>query len=461
MEQSADPIRLQKVQRPAQDLSLIELLACQPQSTLDHYLKVWMETNKSELSDLQYDWAFNGRPSQFAPKGNWTIWALVAGRGFGKNRSGVEWVRSLVEGPTPLTAPEGAPKWINIVSSTSSDNRDFVVEGESGFLNLCPPDYMPTYEPSKRRLTWPNGCRATLFSAEEPESLRGAQGEVSWCDELAKWKYPDRAWSNLRFGMRLGENPRTLITTTPRPVKLLIDLMKRERTHVTSGTTYDNASNLAKSFFEDVITDYEGTRLGRQELMGELLLDRPGALWNLEQLDMLRVDQAPEDLVRVAVAVDPAVTANDGSDETGIVVGGKAADGHGYLLGDYTIKGSPNEWATKAVQAYYEHDADCIVAEVNQGGDMVASTIHAVDKSVKVVSVRATRGKVVRAEPVAALYEQNKVHHVGTFSKLEDQMVNFTQDFDAKKEGYSPDRLDAAVWLWVHLMVKAKRKPQV
>jgi predicted phage terminase large subunit-like protein len=392
-------------------------------------------------SALTDDWASKARPEQLPPDGDWwTIWLILAGRGFGKTRTGAEWVRTLAEAATVHR--------IALVGPTAADVRDVMVEGESGLLSICPNWNRPIYEPSKRRITWNNGVIASMFSSEEPDRLRGPQHGAGWCDEVAAWKNIAEAWNMLQFGMRLGKAPRTLITTTPKPVKLLKELLAREGQDVaiTRGSTYDNRDNLAPAFFSQIVRQYEGTRLGRQELNAELLTDTPGALWQVDWLDRDRVSQAPEELRRVVVAIDPAISTNENSDETGIIVAGVDRRGHVYVLEDLSGKYGPHEWATRACEAYIRHKADRIIGEANQGGQMVESTIRAVSRNIPFKSVHASRGKVTRAEPVSALYEQGKVHHAGTFPALEDQMCAFTSDFDRARMGYSPDRVDALVW---------------
>jgi predicted phage terminase large subunit-like protein len=291
------------------------------------------------------------------------------------------------------------------------------------------------------------------FSAEEPERLRGPQHDAAVCDELGSWGRPD-TWDMLQFGLRLGRNPRCLVATTPRPTKLIRELLAREGRDVvvTRGSTYENRANLAPGFFDQVIRKYEGTRLGRQELLAEVLEDTPGALWNRDQLDRCRQGRPPA-LQRVVVAIDPAATSGEDADETGIVIAGKDSDGHGYVLADLSGRYSPADWAQRAIAAYRTHKADRIVAEVNNGGDMVEATLRMVDPNIPFTAVHASRGKVVRAEPAAALYEQHRVHHVGVFPELEDQMCGFTTDFDRQRAGYSPDRVDALVWALSDLLV--------
>jgi phage terminase large subunit-like protein len=399
-------------------------------------------------------WRAKARPSQLPPDGDWLGWLVMAGRGFGKNFTGAGWVSELVE--------TGAAGRIALVAATAADARDVMVEGESGILRLAPPWNVPDYEPSKRRLTWKNGAIATLFSAEESDRLRGPQFDAAWGDELAAWNaapvstssltHAQQTWDMLQFGLRLGKRPRWLATTTPRPIKLLKALLAREGRDVvvTRGSTFENEANLAPTFIQALRDRYENTRLGRQEIYAELLSDTPGALWAMEWLDRDRVSQAP-DLRRIVVAIDPAVSNNEGSDETGIVVAGVAADKQAYVLEDLSGRYAPHEWADVAIKAYRRHKADRIIAEVNNGGAMVEATIRAVDALVSYKSVHASRGKVVRAEPIAALYEQRKVHHVGAFVTLEDQLCAFTSDFDRSRSGYSPDRVDALVWAMTEL----------
>jgi len=398
------------------------------------------------IDALEHSWAAIARPNQLPPPGDWwQIWLLLAGRGFGKTRTLAEWVCE--------QALFGLASRIALVAATAADARDVLVEGESGILAVAPPWFRPIYEPSKRRLTWPNGAIGTTFSAEEPERLRGPQHDAAVCDELGSWSRPE-TWDMLQFGLRLGRNPRCLVATTPRPTKLIRELLAREGRDVvvTRGSTYDNRPNLAPGFFDRVIRKYEGTRLGRQELNAELLEDTPGALWSHGIIDAARQAAAPN-LARIVVAIDPATTSGEDADETGIVVVGKDNQGHGYVLADASGKYQPIEWAKIAITAYRTHHADRIVAEVNNGGEMVENTLRMVDPNIPFTAVRASRGKVTRAEPVSALYEQGRMHHVGTFPQLEDQMTNFTSDFDRQSAGYSPDRVDALVWAVTDLML--------
>jgi predicted phage terminase large subunit-like protein len=394
---------------------------------------------------LYYDWRIWARPSQLPPEGRWRVWLLLAGRGFGKTRSGAEWVREQVE--------SGAAKRVALVAPTAADARDVMVEGESGLLAISPRDDSPLYEPSKRRLTWPNGAVATLFSADEPERLRGPQFDAAWCDELAAWRYP-AAWDMLMMGLRLGDHPRVVATTTPKPVPLIRALLKAPDCVVTHGATRENAKNLAPSFLAAIVKQYEGTRLGRQELEAELLEDVPGALWTRDAIERARVAAAPS-LRRVVVAIDPAASSSESADETGIVVAGLGEDGQGYVLDDLSGRYRPHEWAARAIAAFRAHAADRIVAETNNGGEMVEATLRTIDGNVPYKPVHASRGKIARAEPVAALYEQRRVHHVGAFPSLEDQMCTFVAGVAAGRS--SPDRVDALVWALSELMVERGR----
>lgn len=384
------------------------------------------------------------------PEGDWSTWLILAGRGFGKTRTGAETIRNWVCGDTPL-AP-GRYKQIALVGETTGDVRNVMVEGESGLLAVHPKDFCPEYFPSNRKLVWPNGAIAYTYNATEPDQLRGPQHDAAWCDELAKWKYMDATWDQLQFGLRLGKDPRTIVTTTPQPKPLIRKLVADTDTvFTTRGSTWDNADNMAASFIREIEDKYGGTRLGRQELEGEILDDIPGALWKREDIDETRIssEELP-DLEKIYVSVDPATSTEDRSDETGIIVVGFARDkdgyARGYVLEDGTLKGSPEEWARKAVSLYRKWEADKIIAEKNQGGQMVESVLRTADRSIPIELVHASRGKYVRAEPISALYEQGRIHHVGRFDLLEDQMCLFSVDNVRDSNNGSPDRVDALVW---------------
>jgi phage terminase large subunit-like protein len=393
-------------------------------------------------------YAWKPLDAQKPPPGDWRVWLLLAGRGFGKTRTGAEFVRAQVEA--------GRARRIALVAPTALDARSVMVEGESGLLSIGPSQERPAYEPSLHRLTWKRyGAVATLFSADEPNRLRGPQHDLAWCDELAAWRYP-QAWDMLMFGLRLagpgGGDPRAIVTTTPRPIRLIRELLADPKVVVTRGRTADNAAHLAPAFLDQIVRRYEGTRLGRQELDGELLDDMPGALWTHGLIDAARVTAHP-DLVRIVVAIDPAATSGEHADETGIIVAGRDAAGHGYVLADASGHHPPVEWAKLAVAAYHAQHADRIVAEVNNGGEMVAAMLRLTDPNVPFTAVHAAHGKVARAEPVAALYEQGRVHHLGAFAPLEDQMCAFSADFNRDIAGYSPDRVDALVWALTELFL--------
>lgn len=384
---------------------------------------------------MRYRWTLNARPAQLQPPGNWTAWVVLAGRGFGKTRTGAEWVRTQVE--------SGRCARVGLVGATVGDARDIMIEGESGLLAVCPPWNRPRYSSTKRRLTWPNGAIATLYTADEPERLRGKQHDGVWADELASWRYRE-ALDQVMFGLRLGSDPRLVVTTTPKPVAVLKELLAQSTTVVTGGSSYENRDNLAPTFFDYIVAKYKGTRLGQQELDAKLLEDIEGALWRREaMIERYRVTSIP-DLVRVVVGVDPAISATG---ETGIVVAGVAENGHAYVIDDKTALGTPGIWAPAAVAAYNLHKADRLVAEQNQGGLMVANTIGNVDGAPPVALVHASRGKRTRAEPISLLYEQGRVHHVGTFPDLEQQMCEWVPGDE------SPDRMDALVWALTELML--------
>lgn len=390
-----------------------------------------------------YDWRRIARPEQRLPAGDWRVWLILAGRGYGKTRTGSETVREWVR-DYPL---------VNLIGATADDARDIMIEGESGILAVCPPHERPDYIKSARRLDWPNGAKSLIFTADEPERLRGKQHMKLWADEVGAWRYPE-AWDQSMFGLRLGNNPQAIATTTPRPTPLIRELKDQPTTVVTHGTTYANRVNLAPAFLDVLMAKYEGTRLGRQELYAEILDDNPGALWQREaMIEAHRVTQAPI-LARVAVAVDPQGSKATG--ETGIVGAGRdgSRSPHLYTLEDASLSGSPEEWGKAAVTLYHKLKADVLVAERNYGGDMVESVIRTVDPTVNVKLVTASRGKQLRAEPVASIYEQGRAHHVGVFPLLEDEMCQWEVGMP------SPNRLDALVWAATELMLGPVATPR-
>jgi phage terminase large subunit-like protein len=409
----------------------------------------------AEQVRLSFRWDLFARPSQLPPPGAWRTWLALSGRGWGKTKTGSEWVRGEVEA--------GCARRIALIAPTASAARDVLIEGESGIMACSPPWARPVYEPSKRRLTWPGGAQATTYSADEPDRLRGPQFDLALCDELASYFDPTAVWDMLQMGLRIGERPRALVTTTPRPIPLIRRLMADPSVTVTRGTTFDNASNLAPGFLDAIRASYEGTRLGRQEIHAEILDDNPDALWRLTDIEGSRVKVAPV-LRRICVGVDPAVTANKNSDETGIVVAGVGdcacrgrVERHAFVLDDRSGVYSPAAWA-RAVQVAFERwRADRVIAEVNQGGDLVEANLRANGwERVPFKKIHASKGKQLRAEPVAALYEQGKVHHVGNFARLEDQQTSWNPTQDAT----SPDRVDALCYVVTELLLSGSTAPR-
>jgi phage terminase large subunit-like protein len=393
-----------------------------------------------EVEDWSRDWSSWAYPDQREPEGNWTTWLFLGGRGCGKTRTGAEWVRQ-------LAAQRISP--IALVGETMTEALAVMVRGESGLFRICRDEERPTLR--GHQLTWPNGVEATLMSASDPDRFRGPQFAAAWCDEVAKWPNAEAAWDMLQFGLRLGDKPRQLATTTPRPTALLKRLLGDPRTVMSRMRTEDNKAHLAPDFMDEVVGRYRGSVLGRQELDGELIEDLPGALW--QRGKFRRFDGGPLD--RIVVAVDPPVTGTARSDACGIVVAGRSGEGV-VVLEDCSIKpAAPLTWARRAVAAYRAHKADAIVVEVNQGGDLVRSVITQVDANVPVREVRASRGKWLRAEPVAALYGRGLVSHVDGLTALEDEMCAFGAD--GKADGHSPDRVDALVWAVTELLLNEMR----
>jgi phage terminase large subunit-like protein len=399
------------------------------------------------LLALLDDWEFCARADQWPPRAAadgrpWRVWMILGGRGAGKTRAGAEWVKGLALGRPQFAAkPLGR---IALVGETAADVREVMIEGVSGLLAAHGPRERPRWESSRRRLSWDNGAVAQAFSAEDPESLRGPQFHAAWCDELAKWRYAEEAWDMLQFGLRLGDWPRVLATTTPRPLPLIKKLLADPSVAATRAATRDNAANLAPAFLEHVLAQYAGTRLGRQELDGEMIEERRDALWTRDMLERCRVAAAPA-LTRIVVAVDPPASSGPRADQCGIVAAGVDALGVAHVLADATLGAArPSQWARAAIALYHRLEADALVAEVNQGGDMVRAVLHEADPAVPVIATRATRGKYLRAAPVAQLYEQGRARHVGAFCALEDEMCDFGPG--GLSNGRSPDRLDALVW---------------
>lgn len=412
-----------------------------------------------QAAQLVRDWEFWARDEQLPPPGDWRAWLILAGRGFGKTRAGAEWVRAQVK---------AGALYIGLIAPTAADARDIMVEGESGLLAVC--SYLdkthdgrtigrPVHEPSRRRVVWKNGAVAKLFSAEEPERLRGPQHEKIWCDELCAWRNVGRVWDIAMFGLRLGQSPQACITTTPKPLKILKDIAGYGTTVVTRGTTYDNQTHLADAFIETIKQRYEGSDLGRQEIEGEFIANREDALWSRALIEGA-VKPPGCAMRRIVIAVDPPATAGKKSDACGIIAAGIGADAKCYVLDDCTVQGAkPQEWALAAVRAYHRFEADRIVAEVNMGGEMVETVLRTIDTTIPVKQVRASRGKWIRAEPVQALYVQDKVRHAARFRQLEDQMCDFGPG--GLSNGRSPDRLDALVWAVTDLMLGHTADPRI
>lgn len=429
------------------ELSRLERLALLPKEEQEEYLSNFTE---EELERLITSYSFIARPKQVFPTGDWRTWLINSGRGFGKTFIGSNWA---IEQAQTQKYP------IALIGANAADVRDYMIEtGESSIIKQSPKWFTPEYQPSKRRLVFPNGVIAVAYSADNPDQLRGFNGARAWIDELAKFKYPTEVWDNLNFALRLGETPKVVITTTPRPIKLIRQLYADSDVLKTFGSTNENRSNLATSFVDYIYKKYDGTRLGRQELAGELLTDVPGALWSYSKLDETRLNKHP-DLKLVVVAIDPAVTAEEDSNETGIVVCGIDENDHGYLLEDKSGVYSPVQWAEIAIDLYDTYSANYIVGEVNNGGDLVESNIQSTAKILSLQGkrkssyipykkVHASRSKYIRAEPISSLYDKNQIHHIGTFPELEDQLCNWVHGED------SPDRLDALVWGFSCLMLK-------
>lgn len=434
------------------DKSRAQILAEMPKDKQKIMLQSMTE---QDLKNLQYDWSFWGRPKQQPPEGSWLTWLILAGRGFGKTRTGAEWVKQQIE--------RGDVGRIAAIAPTSSDVRDVMVEGESGILAVMPPDLRPEWWPSKNRLEFPDGQIVLCYPATEPDRLRGPQFHKAWLDELAAWDHlddPYNAYTQVQLALRLGNNPQKVITTTPKPVPLLRKIASDNKTVLTKGSTYENSSNLAADFIESIEDQFSNTRVGRQEIYAEILDDAPGALWTRNGLERQRWKDEfgrPPEMVRVVMGVDPSVTSSEDSDETGIIIVGKSVDGQGFVLADASIKGTADEWGRACIEAFDAFNVDRVVGEVNNGGDLIERVLRTLRPNIPFKAVRASRGKAKRAEPVAALYEQGRVWHLGMFPLLEDQMSRFTPDgeFDS-----SPDRADALVWSLTELMLlKREARP--
>lgn len=429
------------------------------------------ELTPKQIEELTHDYRFWARPKQVAPEGDWKVWFLNCGRGFGKTWTGVQWVREQVK---------SGKKRIAAVAATNSDIERVMVKGDSGFLALCSPHDRnkkgrligyPLWSPTKRTLTWhkdgdhskPEIARVEFYSAQEPERLRGPQFDTAWCDELAAWVYDEDTWDMLNFCLRLGKYPRVCVTTTPKSTKLVRKLVDDPYTHVTVGNSYENEA-LPDSFFEKLRDEYEGTRLGKQEIYAEILKENEGALWTADMIDSCQIEQDEvPDLERIVVSVDPATTSNVESDDTGIIVAGIDYNGNGYILEDHTFKDLPERWAQKAIELYHSWGASRIVYEKNQGGDMIPTLFRTIDENIPLRGVFASNSKIARAEPVSSLYERGKVFHVRnpehghSLTELETQMTTF----EPMGKHKSPDRYDAMVWAITDLMLKGFARPKL
>lgn len=440
--------------------SLLDMLASLPEIQRE---QIMASMTHSQLTAIAWDWHSKARPEQLPPSDpNWIQWIFLGGRGTGKTRAASEMVREWAKIPTARIA---------LVGPTAADVRDTMVEGVSGIMKVCPPNERPEYVTTKRKLVFPSGGIAFLYSSQEPERLRGPNHSHAWGDEISYWKHSENTLDMLRFTLRMGKNPQTIFTMTPKPTNLIKSLIAPQENHyITSSSTMDNRANLSNQFIKEILKRYDGTRTGRQELYGEFLEDAEGAIVTHQHISDARIElEEDEDngdnelnalinrLVRIEVAVDPAVTNHKSSDHTGIIVAGKDSNDEVYVLADLSMKGSPEQWATVAINAAKKYSADRIVAEVNNGGDLVINTLRAVDRSIRVDKVHASRGKHIRFAPVGALYEQGKIHHVGRYPLLEEQLCLFS--LDGYQGGDSPDRADALVWAVTSLVLGKQKYP--
>lgn len=391
-----------------------------------------------------HPWCNKRRSNQTPPEGNWKTWLIMAGRGFGKTRTGAETIQQWVE--------EGLYKRIALISNSRFEAQAVMVNGESGICNIANKLMRPKFIKNEWSLIWPNGAMAQLFGAEYCEKLRGPQFDLVWIDELGKFKNQEALWNQVQLCLRLGKKPRTIITTTPKPSKFLENLINDKTVFVTRGTTFDNYENLSTNFIEQIKNKYTNTTLGQQEIYGQYLSENDGALWKRNLINYKKPESS--DWRRIIIAIDPATTYHEHSDETGIIAAGLNNDGYVYVLEDLSGKFSPNDWAQKVIQEYHHHHADCIVVETNKGGDLVEKVLKAIDSNIPFKGVVATKGKITRAEPIAALYEQKKIFHIKPFHKLEQQLCTYV----ASKSSKSPDRMDALVWAITDLMLESNYK---
>jgi len=400
--------------------------------------KILLNLSTEQKKAVLNSWELRARDKQLEPEEDFTTWLISCGRGWGKTLCGAQTVRSYIE--------SGRAKRVALIGATSADVRDVMIQGVSGLMSIAPPEFRPVYEPSKRRLTYPNGSICTAYADAEPEQLRGAEVDLIWCDEICKWKYPEYTLDMARFCLRGGDSPKIIITTTPKPIKVIKDLLEDETCYLTTGNTFEN-SKLPDAFVDHMKKRYSNTRIGEQELYARLLDDNPQAMWKRHDIEDHRVLKAP-DLKRVVVSIDPAGSHNANSDETGITVAGIGFNDQGYVLDDLSLKASPKQWGEVAISAFHKYQADKIVVEKNMGGDMCTHVLSSIDPNIPVKTVHASRGKVARSEPIASLYEQGRIHHVGFFAELEDQMCQWEPSLKG-----SPDRMDSLCWAMTELML--------
>ncbi len=437
---------MKRAHRPLKDL-FAELLALSPAERARRIARLTAE----EAAELYYDWSLWARPDQRAPEGDWVYWLILAGRGAGKTRAGAETVRAWTRA-CPI---------VNLIGATRHDAREIMVTGESGLLAVCPPQERPRFVRASDRLEWPNGAVSQIFSAEEPDRLRGKQHMKLWLDELAAWRDPD-AFDQAMLGLRLGDRPQAIITTTPRPTKLIKQLLDSPDAVVTRGSTFDNARFLADGFLTRIASRFDGRAIGRQELYGEIVEEAPGALWTRALIERQRLPKnaPPAEYAEIVIGVDPPARSGAKADECGVVAVGRTAGGVIHVLADLSSQGeTPGEWSARVVSAFRRFAANRVVAEINNGGEMVTQVLRQNDPNLPVRNVTATRGKFLRAEPIAAAYERGVVFHLGVFEKLEDQLCTLTSDFDSRTAGFSPDRADALVWAIADLIAPRRASP--
>ena len=437
------------MKRPRQPLKALfaELLTLSAAERADRIARL----TPAQAAELKYDWSLWARPDQIPPEGDWTYWLILAGRGAGKTRTGAETVRAWARRYTH----------VNLIGPTRQDAREIMVTGESGLLAVCPPAERPKFLRGADRLEWPNGAISRIFSAEEPDRLRGKQHMKLWLDELAAWRDPD-AFDQAMLGLRLGDKPQAVLTTTPRPTKLIKQLIDTPGAVVTRGSTFDNAKFLADGFLTRIVDRFDGRAIGRQELYGEIIEEAPGALWTRALIERQRLPkETPRaDYAEIVIGVDPPARSGAKADECGIVAVGRTAGGIIHVLADLSSQGeTPGEWSARVVSAFRRFEANRVVAEINNGGEMVEQVLRQNDPNLPVRNVTATRGKFLRAEPIAAAYERGAVFHLGGFEKLEDQLCTLTSDFDSRTAGFSPDRADALVWAIADLISPRRASP--